>query len=227
MIRRPPRSTRTDTLFPYTTLFRSAGQQRIEERVRPLRGELRRHAALGADHAARALVHEVRDEAAVEQRRQLRRLAGVDEHQRLPAQLAAGVGALLEAAQRQRRSVVQAQAGAVGAAGIVQRRRAGMAVQVQDLVVGLRVVERLRQFVAAGAALHAYVGPRECNAVPVALLAAYDVQLHLLVDAEVEVEADRRSEEHTSELQSLMRISYAVFCLKKKKKYTKKSKINN
>src|SRR3546814_6323459 len=30
----------------------------------------------------------------------------------------------------------------------------------------------------------------------------------------------RRSEEHTSELQSLMRISYAVFCLKKKKYYT-------
>src|SRR3546814_9945553 len=30
-----------------------------------------------------------------------------------------------------------------------------------------------------------------------------------------------RSEEHTSELQSLMRISYAVFCLKKKKKTTK------
>src|SRR3546814_15789985 len=113
MIRRPPRSTRTYTLFPYTTLFRSwwsgrrrrhlgvgvavqpvqqaervavfgeeaaaqrqhgfaqrlAGQQRIEERVRPLRGELRRHAALGADHAARALVHEVRDEASVEQDR--------------------------------------------------------------------------------------------------------------------------------------------------------------
>src|SRR3546814_4535712 len=30
----------------------------------------------------------------------------------------------------------------------------------------------------------------------------------------------RRSEEHTSELQSLMRISYAVFCLKKKNKHT-------
>src|SRR3546814_7059811 len=30
---------------------------------------------------------------------------------------------------------------------------------------------------------------------------------------------DLRSEEHTSELQSLMRISYAVFCLKKKKKH--------
>src|SRR3546814_873764 len=31
--------------------------------------------------------------------------------------------------------------------------------------------------------------------------------------------AGRRSEEHTSELQSLMRISYAVYCLKKKKTY--------
>src|SRR3546814_17599181 len=30
MIRRPPRSTRTDTLFPYTTLFRSSGKIRIE-----------------------------------------------------------------------------------------------------------------------------------------------------------------------------------------------------
>src|SRR3546814_8642298 len=36
--------------------------------------------------------------------------------------------------------------------------------------------------------------------------------------------ADRRSEEHTSELQSLMRISYAVFCLKKKKKNKHKNK---
>src|SRR3546814_20489050 len=30
MIRRPPRSKRPDTLFPYTTLFRSHGQQQIE-----------------------------------------------------------------------------------------------------------------------------------------------------------------------------------------------------
>src|SRR3546814_2087416 len=33
-----------------------------------------------------------------------------------------------------------------------------------------------------------------------------------------ELSVIQRSEEHTSELQSLMRISYAVFCLKKKKK---------
>src|SRR3546814_18378495 len=37
-----------------------------------------------------------------------------------------------------------------------------------------------------------------------------------------------RSEEHTSELQSLMRISYAVFCLKKKKDKTERTKkVNN
>src|SRR3546814_7031274 len=36
-----------------------------------------------------------------------------------------------------------------------------------------------------------------------------------------------RSEEHTSELQSLMRISYAVFCLKKKKSKKQIKKYNN
>src|SRR3546814_11564329 len=36
MIRRPPRSTRTDTLFPYTTLFRS---QRIDVRLRAFLGD--------------------------------------------------------------------------------------------------------------------------------------------------------------------------------------------
>src|SRR3546814_7862960 len=38
---------------------------------------------------------------------------------------------------------------------------------------------------------------------------------------------DERSEEHTSELQSLMRISYAVFCLKKKNKETHNIKKTN
>src|SRR3546814_8318368 len=39
--------------------------------------------------------------------------------------------------------------------------------------------------------------------------------VRLVLDDEL---GEKRSEEHTSELQSLMRISYAVFCLKKKKK---------
>src|SRR3546814_2708024 len=49
----------------------------------------------------------------------------------------------------------------------------------------------------------------------------------LLVNAQPELTGNAiatvRSEEHTSELQSLMRISYAVFCLKKKKKITNKT----
>src|SRR3546814_4779272 len=41
-----------------------------------------------------------------------------------------------------------------------------------------------------------------------------------IVDAALAALRHNRSEEHTSELQSLMRISYAVFCLKKKKNIT-------
>src|SRR3546814_4729288 len=97
MIRRPPRSTRTDTLFPYTTLFRSI---------------------LALDRALRLLA-------------------------------------------RQR---------------LIFEQRAGEQVELVDIV---------GQHLACG------------------LFAFLD-------------EAADRSEEHTSELQSLMRISYAVFCLKKK-----------
>src|SRR3546814_6147552 len=43
MIRRPPRSTRTDTLFPYTTLFRSRRRRRARRR----RGRPRRRARRG------------------------------------------------------------------------------------------------------------------------------------------------------------------------------------
>src|SRR3546814_9399293 len=60
-------------------------------------------------------------------------------------------------------------------------------------------------------------------------LSALDYARTILVDVSIQREAEAalqimdildrrdRSEEHTSELQSLMRISYAVFCLKKKK----------
>src|SRR3546814_2167660 len=43
-----------------------------------------------------------------------------------------------------------------------------------------------------------------------------DVLQGMRVDIDVDAMASLRSEEHTSELQSLMRISYAVFCLTKK-----------
>src|SRR3546814_20762722 len=50
MIRRPPRSTRTDTLFPYTTLFRSRGRARptgisVAGRRRRMRDRKDRHPA--------------------------------------------------------------------------------------------------------------------------------------------------------------------------------------
>src|SRR3546814_6565377 len=49
------------------------------------------------------------------------------------------------------------------------------------------------------------------------ILRAHRARVVVVDDADT-IAAMRRSEEHTSELQSLMRISYAVFCLKKKTK---------
>src|SRR3546814_4381581 len=126
MIRRPPRSTRTDTLFPSTTLFRS------------------QHRFVPADGVFREILRRQQPAARRARRRhRLRRLAVVE-----------GVGAAL----------------GDGAQGRAELR------------------------------LHQPLAGHERAAV---------------------IEEDRRdigrSEEHTSELQSLMRISYAVFCLKKKK----------
>src|SRR3546814_20537912 len=64
MIRRPPRSTRTDTLFPYTTLFRSAGVGVIADvhRVDLLaRVDLRALLALGLEDRQRTLVEGAED----------------------------------------------------------------------------------------------------------------------------------------------------------------------
>src|SRR3546814_6522217 len=76
----------------------------------------------------------------------------------------------------------------------------GMAV---DEVVGLLLREALRQRLEAGAAV---AGARDDNA---------------------PVDRHARSVEHTSELQSLMRISYAVFCLKKKRHIKRKTTTSN
>src|SRR3546814_17800262 len=51
MIRRPPRSTRTDTLFPYTTLFRSLGKARDDGGVAAIKvGELLEPALAVGNH---------------------------------------------------------------------------------------------------------------------------------------------------------------------------------
>src|SRR3546814_3454066 len=60
---------------------------------------------------------------------------------------------------------------------------------------------------------------RQADAPLEASIAAFGIAAVLVRDLGLLLAAQRqnRSEEHTSELQSLMRISYAVFCLKKKK----------
>src|SRR3546814_5096326 len=125
MIRRPPRSTRTDTLFPYTTLFRSALQSK-----------------LGAAHVDFRLGLDVFTDDALQ-----------DVHTIV---LSPGLSPLQEP---------------------------------------------IKSFLA--------------------LAAARQIQVVGEIELFARALADMRSEEHTSELQSLMRISYAVFCLKKKNKYIK------
>src|SRR3546814_5499214 len=138
MVRRPPISTRTDTLFPYTTLFRSAFGRRDRFQVGDeILAILRRRHALQRHLAARRV----------------------------------GVGAKRE----------EPVDGLLGPYQIAVAQRLGVVVVVEGPGAPAEHAVQRR--------------PR-----PV------------------------RSEEHTSELQSLMRISYAVFCLKKKN--IKKTKAN-
>src|SRR3546814_14269208 len=75
----------------------------------------------------------------------------------------------------------------------------------------------LEEVLAAGAPVAAHwVGDRQSG--PLLLRFGTEKQRRLVLPKVASGEAFR-SEEHTSELQSLMRISYAVFCLKKKKKH--------
>src|SRR3546814_3672368 len=124
MIRRPPRSTRTDTLVPYTTLFRSqAFTTAMQEAVKNGTGRIVP-----------------------------------------PAQHAAAINRYMTSATGRKESV-----------------RSGILRPVLAKEMGL-----------------------------------FMQQAQPKIDARMR--AAMRSEEHTSELQSLMRISYAVFCLNKKKK---------
>src|SRR3546814_7882827 len=132
MVRRPPRSTRTDTLFPYTSLFRSMNLASAVTIALQRFGEFaHRRLAVAEDDRGRDILF--LDQVA--QRLTLGALARLDQ-------------------------------------------------ELGDILVGARRPRDLDRF------------------------------------------GIRRSEEHTSELQSLMRISYAVFCLKKKTKHINKAKYN-
>src|SRR3546814_4468316 len=95
-----------------------------------------------------------------------------------------------------------------GAEGILANRTSRSTVGDLFATVNLGAVSRIElqgsaqlDEKVAGAGLRLFAGPPERQG---RLVLAYRLP-------------DLRSEEHTSELQSLMRISYAVFCLKKKK----------
>src|SRR3546814_3812069 len=76
---------------------------------------------------------------------------------------------------------------------------------------------RLQRRSLAALAFHSGQSSRSVPFAPVQLACSSRCRLHVS-KASIWLSPRWRSEEHTSELQSLMRISYAVFCLKKKKK---------
>src|SRR3546814_1306241 len=93
--------------------------------------------------------------------------------------------------------------------GLFLQRRIGRQCRVRLLVAGQHG-ELDAPLAAGGVELLDAVGP--------VALATQETRHHQLRGGDHLLDVEVRSEEHTSELQSLMRISYAVFCLKKKKK---------
>src|SRR3546814_5840981 len=80
MIRRPPRTTRTDTLFPYTTLFRSEKLDREEDlRHREIPRHVAQHDVVAGEPGHRHDHDQIADIGA--QGRQDRQVAARDDHQ--------------------------------------------------------------------------------------------------------------------------------------------------
>src|SRR3546814_3504967 len=91
MIRLPPRSTRTDTLFPFTTLFRSAGPDHFDQRVvRRLRRHGVRRRARAEDRPEQQAEHQQTDEGDDGQQDMMTQPIGLmAEHARLPLEVPA------------------------------------------------------------------------------------------------------------------------------------------
>src|SRR3546814_4566565 len=79
-----------------------------------------------------------------------------------------------------------------------------------------------RDLLAAGHVEHVALAQQLLGALFAQDGARIDLRGDVEADPRRQIRLDHRSEEHTSELQSLMRISYDVFCLKKKKKSSTK-----
>src|SRR3546814_1775694 len=92
--------------------------------------------------------------------------------------------------------------------GFLMQDEAGLAVTVSGMTPNL-----IKRFIAWRSGAHSYAVPWKGK--------HYNHTSKGIKGESIQRNIEDRSEEHTSELQSLMRNSYAVFCLKKKKK-TKK-----
>src|SRR3546814_3311566 len=97
----------------------------------------------------------------------------------------------------------------------------------QWLIMRLITSVGLTLLLMLGLAATAHSESSEAASIPLMVSGLMDPHVAPVADAPAEheeaasgawSESNARSEEHTSELQSLMRISYAVFCLKQKKK---------
>src|SRR3546814_9219128 len=121
----------------------------------------------------------------------------------------------LPVARAQRR--IQRRQQAIDRAGVGARKRLGHqrlhpdAIRMQGQAGRAREDQQLAAHVLAG-----QVDPRIWLGVAGIARLSHEIRERPLAVVAAEQPAQRRSEEHTSELQSLMRISYAVFCLKKK-----------
>src|SRR3546814_6321139 len=87
-----------------------------------------------------------------------------------------------------------------------------------DVPVATRIVPRRSALNKPGVPVRAVVRYEVQQQLQTALVGRSQQGIEILQRPEARIDAAIRSEEHTSELQSLMRISYAVFCLKKKKR---------
>src|SRR3546814_6732376 len=86
---------------------------------------------------------------------------------------------------------------------------------VSEVVEPDALMDRARELAATIASR----APIAAETAKLNLRAAVSMPLDKAMEYERDLQAICRSEEHTSELQSLMRLSYAVFCLKKKKQH--------
>src|SRR3546814_2769646 len=91
--------------------------------------------------------------------------------------------------------------------------RSDFATQIYELAL-------LRELVGVGRELVENALDTSEDVDPLSQIEAAEVALYRVSEGEGEGGSVKRSEEHTSELQSLMRISYAVFCLTKKNTQT-------